>query len=547
MVGPAFGQGPGELPGVEAPAAEALEAAPFEAPAAPPGAAPDATGDATGDGAAAGGAPVGAPAVPVEAPAVPAEAPVAPAAAAPAAEAPAGGIELSKLKAAGADEAAWGHRLRGLAGMVLLLLLCWALSNNRKIVPWRVVAWGMALQLVLGLFVLRTDAGRWIFEKVNTLFVSLLAFTTEGSAFLFGNLARVQNVPVGPAAPGQYPPFADTLVDSGSVAAVGAFFAFNVLPTIIFFSSLMAVLYHVGVMQKIVQVVAWVMRKTMKTSGSETLSASGNIFVGQTEAPLLVRPFVNGMTQSELMAVMTGGMATVAGGVMAAYIGFLNKDFPDIAGHLLSASVMSAPAALVAAKLMVPEPDPEKSETYGECKVELEKLDANVIGAAARGAGDGLMLALNVGAMLLAFIALISLLNAVLGWGGSLVGVEGLTLQGILGKALAPLTWLMGVPWTDAAPVGELIGVKTVVNEFVAYKELGGQLGAGAIESSRSVVIATYALCGFSNFSSIAIQIGGIGGIAPSRKGDLARLGLRAMVAGTIACLLTATVAGLLI
>ncbi|MEZ4432216.1 MAG: nucleoside transporter C-terminal domain-containing protein [bacterium] len=431
--------------------------------------------------------------------------------------------------------------------MVLLLLLCWALSNNRKIVPWRVVAWGMALQLVLGLFVLRTDAGRWIFEKVNTLFVSLLAFTTEGSAFLFGNLARVQNVPVGPAAPGQYPPFADSLVDSGSVAAVGAFFAFNVLPTIIFFSSLMAVLYHVGLMQKIVAVVAWVMRKTMKTSGSETLSASGNIFVGQTEAPLLVRPFVNGMTQSELMAVMTGGMATVAGGVMAAYIGFLNKDFPDIAGHLLSASVMSAPAALVAAKLMVPEPDPEKSETYGECKVELEKLDANVIGAAARGAGDGLMLALNVGAMLLAFIALISLLNAVLGWGGSLVGVEGLTLQGILGKALAPLTWLMGVPWTDAAPVGELIGVKTVVNEFVAYKELGGQLGAGAIESSRSVVIATYALCGFSNFSSIAIQIGGIGGIAPSRKGDLARLGLRAMVAGTIACLLTATVAGLLI
>lgn len=521
LVGPAWGQE--GAPVGEGPAAPAAPAAPgAEAPAAP----------------AMAEVPAPVEAAPVEA---------APVEAAPAG-AMAGSVELAKLKQSGADlETSWVDRLRGLAGMVVLLLLCWVLSNNKRLIPWRVIVWGLGLQLLLGFFVLRTGAGRWLFEKVNTLFVSLLAFTTEGSAFLFGNLARVQNVPVGTAPAGQYPPFADRLVPGESLAEVGAFFAFNVLPTIIFFSSLMAVLYHLGVMQKIVQVVAWVMRKTMRTSGSETLSASGNIFVGQTEAPLLVRPFVEKMTESELMAVMTGGMATVAGGVMAAYIGFLQKDFSDIAGHLLSASVMSAPAALVAAKLMVPEPDPEKSETYGECKVELEKLDVNVIGAAARGAGDGLMLALNVGGMLLAFIALIALLNAGLGWVGGLLGFEGLTMQGILGTLLAPLTWLIGVPWVDAAAVGELVGIKTVVNEFVAYKELGGQLAAGGLESPRSVVIATYALCGFSNFASIAIQIGGIGGIAPSRKGDLARLGLRAMVAGTIACLLTATVAGLLI
>lgn len=486
----------------------------------------------------------------------PADAPAAEAMADPAVDVPAplgaeptgGPIELAALKQQGADlGSSWGDRLRSVLGMVFLLGLCWLLSNNRKVVPWRIVAWGIGLQVLLGLFVLRTGAGRWLFDKVNGLFVSLLGFTTEGSAFLFGNLARVQNVPVGPTPPGQYPPFAGTVEATANVAQVGAFFAFNVLPTIIFFSSLMAVLYHVGAMQQVVRGVAWVMRKTMRTSGSETLSASGNIFVGQTEAPLLVRPFVKGMTESELMAVMTGGMATVAGGVMAAYIGFLSKDFTDIAGHLLSASVMSAPAALVAAKLMVPEPDPEKSETYGECKVELEKVDVNLIGAAARGAGDGLKLALNVGAMLLAFIALIALINALIGWIAALMGFEGVTLQGIFGWLLAPLTWLMGVPWSDAADVGQLIGIKTVINEFVAYKELGDQLGGTVFESPRSVVIATYALCGFSNFASIAIQIGGIGGIAPERKGDLARLGLRAMIAGTIACLLTATVAGLLI
>ncbi len=509
-------------------------------------------------------APSAAPAPAEAAPAAPETAdakPDAPAAAAPpkapAAEAPAkkakgidtaaatsatGKVSLTKLKEQGADMgSSWSDRMRSLVGLVFLLGICFVFSSNRKAVSWRLVVWGVGLQIMLGFLVLKTDAGKWLFGHVNTLFVKLMAFTEEGAAFLFGNLARSGNVPVGPG--GAFGPVGST----ESVASVGAFFAFNVLPTIIFFSSLMAVLYHIGFMQWIVRGVAWVMRKTMGTSGSETLSASGNIFVGQTEAPLLVRPFVNGMTQSELMAVMTGGFATVAGGVMAAYISFLKGYFDDVAGHLLSASVMSAPAALVCAKLMIPEPDPTKSETYGECKVEFEKADVNMIDAAARGAGDGLKLAFNVGAMLLAFIALIAMFNAIVGWGAGLMGFEGITIQTLLGYVLAPVAWIMGVPWVDSFEVGQLLGVKTVINEFVAYMELGGQLSTGALESPRSVIIATYALCGFANFGSIAIQIGGIGGIAPKRRGDLAKIGLRAMIAGTIACLLTATVAGLLI
>jgi len=434
---------------------------------------------------------------------------------------------------------------------------------------------------------------------------------------------------------------------------MGAYFAFGVLPTIIFFSSLMAVLYHAGVMQVVVKVVATVMQRTMGTSGAETLAASGNIFVGQTESPLLIRPFVKGMTESELMAVMTCGFATVAGGVMAAYVGMLKGSFADIAGHLMSASVMSAPAALVCAKLLVPEPVPEKSETYGEMKVELKKVDANLIDAAARGAGDGLQLSLNVGAMLLAFLALVAMFNGMLGWSANRVAdvfygrtwearlsaaiadydrvmvvaeidaddqadaeaalielakeaaessgaaykairftaeateasidaegtllmstasfdgtrpyllgfqepepvestswekpIRSLTLEWIMGVVLAPLAWLMGVPWADAGLVGELIGVKTILNEFVAYGNLANMIPAGQFAHPRSVVIATYALCGFANLGSIAIQIAGIGGIAPERRSDLAKLGLKAMIAGNIGCLLTATVAGLLI
>ena len=442
----------------------------------------------------------------------------------------------------GEMETTWGQRAQSLLGLAVLVGICFLMSNNRGAVSWRLVAWGVGLQITLGMFVLNTGVGHWLFKQVNTLFTALMKCTEKGSSFLFGNLALANNVPVGPGGP-----HGPVDASAGHMAEVGSYFAFNVLPTIIFFSALMAVLYHLGVMQLIVRGVAWCMQRTMGTSGSETLSASGNIFVGQTEAPLLVRPFVGKMTQSELMAVMTGGFATVAGGVMAAYVGFLQGYFTNIAGHLLSASVMSAPAALVCAKLIVPEPDPTKSETYGTLKANLEKIDANVIDAAARGAGEGLKLALNVGAMLLAFLALIALLNSMLGLAGGLVGIEGLSLEMILGKLLAPLAWLLGVPWEDAGHVGQLIGMKTAANEFVAYLNLAAMLGDDQIQHSRSVIIATYALCGFANFGSIAIQIGGISGIAPERRSDLAKLGMRAMIGGTIAALMTAAVAGLLI
>ena len=445
-----------------------------------------------------------------------------------------------------------GQRLQSMLGMVVLLGVCWLMSNARSKISWRVVFWGIGLQLGLGVFVIHSAAGKWLFGVLNTLFVNLMSYTTDGASFLFGDLAKVNNLAVGSGGP-----FGDVTTGGGQVAQVGAYFAFGVLPTIIFFSSLMAVLYHIGVMQLLVKATAWVMQRTMGTSGSETLSASGNIFVGQTEAPLLVRPFVKGMTESELMAVMTGGFATVAGGVMAAYVFMLKPYFNDIAGHLLSASIMSAPAALVCAKLIIPEPDPEASETYGELKVSLESTDVNLIDAAARGAGDGLKLALNVGAMLLAFLVLIAMVNGMLGWLGSLEWIasllswfgmeEPLTLQLLLGKVLQPVAWLMGVPWSDCEAVGRLIGVKTVVNEFVAYLDLSAMLASGSLQNPRSVVIAIYALCGFANFGSIAIQIGGIGGIAPERRHDLARVGMRAMIGGAIACLLTACVAGILI
>ena len=297
-------------------------------------------------------------------------------------------------------------------------------------------------------------------------------------------------------------------------------------------------------MQHVVGGIAWIMQRTMKTSGAETLTAAGNIFVGQTEAPLLVKPFVERMTRSELMAVMTAGFATVAGGVMAAYAGMLSGVFPEIAGHLMAASVMSAPAALVVAKLMVPETG--EPETAGSVQTPVERPDVNVIEAAARGASEGLQLALNVGAMLLAFLALIALLNAVLGWRGALVGIEALSLERILGWLLAPVAWIMGAPWEDAATVGSLMGLKTVATEFVAYLGLAESMGQGAL-SPRSATIAAYALSGFANFASIAIQIGGIGGIAPKRRRDLAQLGLRAMIGGSLAAFMTASIAGMLV
>jgi concentrative nucleoside transporter, CNT family len=445
------------------------------------------------------------------------------------------------------------QRLVSVLGMAVLLGIAWLLSVNRAMIPWRLVAWGTGLQVIFAVLILKTPAGEAFFAWINGVIVALLGFTEAGARFLFGNLV-VNNVPVGAGEPGMGP--MEPVL--GTVASTGAFFAFNVLPTIIFFSSLMTMLYYFGVMQVVVKGFAWVMMRTMRTSGAETLSAAGNIFLGQTEAPLLIKPYIARMTMSELMAVMTGGFATVAGGVMAAYVGMLIFFFPDIAGHLMAASVMSAPAALVFAKMIWPET--EEPATRGSLRVEVEKVDANVIDAAARGAGEGLQLALNVGAMLLAFIALIALFNALIGWIGGVTMLtpllqdigwlatgQPLSLETILGWLLAPLAWVMGVPWADAPAIGTLLGIKTVVNEFVGYLQLNALLAGDTELSPRSIVIATYALCGFANFSSIAIQIGGIGGIAPSRRSDLARIGLRAMIAGTLAAFMTATIAGILI
>ncbi len=406
-------------------------------------------------------------------------------------------------------------RLMSLLGLVAMVAIAWLLSANRSRVDLRLVVVGVSLQLVFGILVLKTAPGEWLFSQLNTLFTAILGFTDTGAEFIFG----------------------ETFGDH--------FFAFKVLPTIIFFSSLMTLLYHVGVMQHLVNFMAVVMQKTMGTSGSESLSAAANIFVGQTEAPLVVKPYVATMTNSELMAIMTGGFATVAGGVLAAYVGMLQDFFPDIAGHLLAASVMSAPAALVIAKVMLPET--EQSLTRGDVKMNIERPDVNVIDAAARGAGEGMTLALNVGAILLAFLALVAMANWILGGLGAFVGWENLSLELIFGYLFWPVAWIMGIPASDCMVAGRLLGEKMVLNEFVAYLDLAHLLRTGGELSYRSVVILTYALCGFANFGSIAIQLGGIGGIAPSRRHDLARLGLRAMIGGTIAAFMTATVAGLLI
>jgi CNT family concentrative nucleoside transporter len=430
-------------------------------------------------------------------------------------------------------------RLVGLLGVATMVGIAVLLSSNRRRIDWRLVAMGLGLQAVFGVIVLKTAVGQAFFDAVGRIVTGLLRFQEEGARFVFGNLVGF-TVPVGAPGPGGA---VDT--SAGFVAQTGAFFAFNVLPTIIFFCALMTVLYHLGVMQVVVKGIAWVMQKTLRTSGAETLSASGNIFLGQTEAPLLIKPFVAAMTESELNTVMVGGFATVAGGVLAAYVGILSGYFPDIAGHLLAASVMNAPAGLVLSKIILPEIG--EPVTRGSLRMEVERTDANVIGAAASGAAQGLQLALNVAAMLMAFIALVALINAGLGWAGGLWGQEGLSLQWILGQLLRPLAWVMGVPWQDTTYVGGLIGIKTALNEFVAYSQLGADLAGGVVIQPRSAIIATYALLGFANFSSIAIQIGGIGGLAPERKGEIARLGLKAMIAGNLAAFTSASIAGMLL
>jgi CNT family concentrative nucleoside transporter len=430
-------------------------------------------------------------------------------------------------------------RLVGILGIATMIAIAVALSYDRKRIDWRLVGTGVALQAVLGLIVLKTGPGRAFFDAVGRAITGLLGFQEQGARFVFGNLVQ-SNVPVGlPGAGGTL----DTA--AGYVANTGAFFAFYVLPTIIFFSALMSVLYYLNVMQAVVKGIAWVMQKTLRTSGAETLSASGNIFLGQTEAPLLIKPFVKTFTPSELNTVMVGGFATVAGGVLAAYVGMLSGYFPGIAAHLLAASVMNAPAGLYLSKIIRPETD--EPVTRGDLRMQVEKTDSNVIEAAANGAAQGVQLAINVAAMLMAFVALVALFNFLLGWAGGLVGVDGLSLQGILGFLLRPLAWVMGTPWHDTAYVGGLIGVKTTLNEFVAYAQFGSDLATGVALSPRSAVILTYALLGFANFSSIAIQIGGIGGLAPERRGEIARLGLRAMIAGNLAAFTSASIAGMLV
>ena len=404
------------------------------------------------------------------------------------------------------------ERLIGIAGILVLLSIALAMSNNRKAISWQLVTWGLGIQLLFAIIILKTPVGVPFFGAIDIGIKNLLSFSDAGSDFLFKSF--------------RYGVVEDPLMN----------FAFRILPTLIFFSSLIAVLYHLGIMQFVVKWIARVMQKSMGTSGSETLCVSGNIFVGQTEAPLLVRPFILKMTKSELMAVMVGGFATVAGGVMAMYVSMLGN-IPGIAGHLLAASIMSAPAALVIAKIIYPET--EVSDTFGDLKIALDKKDDNIMEALSRGATNGMKLAANVAAMLVAFVAIIAMVNAIL-------GLIDLSLQQILGWIFSPLAWVMGVPWNEAGIIGSLMGEKLVLTELIAFGDLSELMTTNSI-SDRSAIIASYALCGFANFASVGIQLGGIGGIAPERRKDLAKLGLKAMFGGALASWLTATIAGLLI
>ncbi len=438
--------------------------------------------------------------------------------------------------------------LRGILGMVAIIGIAFLFSNNKKRINWRLVGTGLGIQFILAIFILKSEQlealfsplgwPKLLFKQIASFFVIVLQYTTEGASFLFSFL-------------GKGPEYQESL---------GVIFAFQVLPTIIFFASLTALLYHYGVLQFIVRVLSKGMQKLLGTSGAETLSVISNIFVGQTEAPLVIKPFISKMTKSELLAVMTGGMATIAGGVMAAYVAMLGTSFAVANGleiqvaqqlfaeRLLGASLMAAPAALVIAKILYPET--EEAATAGDVSITVEKTDANGIDAAATGASVGLKLALNVGAMLLAFIALLAMFNGFFGWVSDLTGLTSLlgaqlSIEMVLGWILAPIAWIIGVEWADATTMGSLIGTKIVLNEFVAYLKLADEVSAANI-SPKTIAMATFALCGFANFSSIAIQIGGIGGIAPDRKSDLAKFGLKAVFAGTMATMMTATIAGML-
>ncbi|GBE91314.1 NupC/NupG family nucleoside CNT transporter [Nostoc cycadae] len=394
-------------------------------------------------------------------------------------------------------------------GILVFIGISYALSVERQSIRWRTVAWGLGLEFIFALIILKTPWGLNIFKSLGDIVSNFLAFSDVGAKFVFG-----EN-------------FKDHL------------FAFQVLPTIIFFSAFISVLYYYGILQRIVNILAWVMIKTMKTSGSESLSCAGNIFLGPTESALMVKPYIGSMTLSELHAVMTGGFATIAGGVLGAYLSF---GIPP--EHLIAAFFMTAPTSLVVSKLMYPET--EVSQTAGQAKIDVETNYVNVIDAATTGAIDGVKLAVNVGVMIIAFLGLLAALNALLGWLGSLVNLPQLSLQLILSVIMAPIAWLMGVPWQDCQQVGALLGTKTILNEFIAFLDLKQLIQDGKI-SQRAVIIATYALCNFANIGSIGITIGGLTGMAPQRQHDLAHLGVRTMIAGLLASFITACIAGILI
>lgn len=416
-------------------------------------------------------------------------------------------------------------RMVSLLGLVAMVAMAWAISLDRKRFPWRTVLWGLALQFAFALLILKTAWGAAVFDFTGAGIRKLVQFSNEGCQFVFGPLAEDATM-------------AKVFPDKPFV------FAVLVTGTIIIVSCLSSLFYHWGLLQKIVHAVAWVMRKAMRTSGSETLSAAANIFMGQTEAPLLIKPYVSRMTKSELQCMMVGGMATIAGGVAAVYAKMgVDAGHPDMAGHLLTASVLNAPAALLISKILLPET--EQSETAGTAPKDPPRTTVNSIDALCRGAGDGMALAINVMAMLIAFVAVVALANFLFTLPQEKLGIaHPVTLQTLLGWLNAPIAWLMGVPTQDCLKIGEVFGERIVLNEFIGYLSL---TNASTVVSERSFAIATYALCGFANFSSIAIQVGGIGSLAPERRGDMARLGVRAMIGGLLATYLTATIAGILL
>ncbi|MBD2206639.1 NupC/NupG family nucleoside CNT transporter [Calothrix sp. FACHB-1219] len=394
-------------------------------------------------------------------------------------------------------------------GILVFLGISYALSVNRSAIRWRTIAWGLGLEFTFALLILKTPGGLTVFKTLGDVVSNFLAFSDVGAKFVFGDN------------------FKDHL------------FAFQVLPTIIFFSAFISVLYYYGILQRIVNGLAWIMIKTMKTSGSESLSCAGNIFLGPTESALIVKPYVAKMTQSELHAVMTGGFATIAGGVLGAYLSF---GIP--AEHLIAAFFMTAPTSLVVSKLLYPET--EVSETASHAKLDVETNYINVIDAITTGAIDGVKLAVNVGVMIIAFLGLLAAFNAFLAWLGGFVNLPQLSLQWILSFIMAPVAWLMGVPWADCLQVGALLGTKTILNEFIAFLDLKTLIASGKI-SQRAIIIATYALCNFANIGSIGITIGGLAGLAPDRQHDLARMGVKSMIGGLLAGFITACIAGMLV